>query len=62
MVEVRKLRLIQRKHNADGVVAHGFYPTDGKLHFDASERWTLNMRYGVNLYQVTGKRRSAQCR
>uniref|UniRef100_A0A914WJW7 Cyclic nucleotide-binding domain-containing protein n=2 Tax=Plectus sambesii TaxID=2011161 RepID=A0A914WJW7_9BILA len=36
----------------NGVVAHGFYPTDGSLHFDADERWTLNMNEGVNLFQT----------
>lgn len=37
---------------SDGIVAHGFYPTDGNLHFDAAEKWTLNMPEGINLYQV----------
>lgn len=37
----------------DGIVAHAFYPTEGKLHFDADEKWTLNRRDGVNLYQVS---------
>uniref|UniRef100_A0A915C917 Peptidase metallopeptidase domain-containing protein n=1 Tax=Parascaris univalens TaxID=6257 RepID=A0A915C917_PARUN len=36
----------------DGIVAHAFYPTEGKLHFDADERWTLNRKDGVNLYQT----------
>uniref|UniRef100_A0A0M3HMS1 ZnMc domain-containing protein n=1 Tax=Ascaris lumbricoides TaxID=6252 RepID=A0A0M3HMS1_ASCLU len=36
----------------DGIVAHAFYPTEGKLHFDADEKWTLNRRDGVNLYQT----------
>jgi len=36
----------------NGAVAHGFYPTDGNLHFDAAEKWTLNMPEGVNLYQT----------
>ena len=36
----------------DGVVAHAFYPLDGRLHFDADESWTLNSRQGVNLFQV----------
>lgn len=38
-----------------GVVAHGFYPMDGNLHFDASEKWTLNLDDGINLYQASLK-------
>lgn len=37
----------------DGIVAHAFYPRDGRLHFDADEEWTLNQSNGVNLYQVS---------
>ncbi|PAV87801.1 hypothetical protein WR25_11868 [Diploscapter pachys] len=37
----------------DGVVAHAFYPLDGRLHFDADEFWTLNSRQGVNLFQTS---------
>ncbi|CAJ0942448.1 unnamed protein product, partial [Mesorhabditis belari] len=36
----------------DGIVAHAFYPRDGRLHFDADEEWTLNSQDGVNLYQT----------
>lgn len=36
----------------EGVLAHGFYPTDGGLHFDGSERWTLNEYDGINVYQT----------
>uniref|UniRef100_A0A1I7XJT5 ZnMc domain-containing protein n=1 Tax=Heterorhabditis bacteriophora TaxID=37862 RepID=A0A1I7XJT5_HETBA len=36
----------------DGVVAHAFYPRDGRLHFDADEEWTLNSASGVNLFQT----------
>ncbi|RCN49507.1 Matrixin [Ancylostoma caninum] len=36
----------------DGVVAHAFYPRDGRLHFDADEDWSLNSVSGVNLYQT----------
>lgn len=36
----------------DGVVAHAFYPRDGRLHFDAEEQWSLNSREGVNLFQT----------
>nr|CDJ90006.1 Peptidase M10A M12B domain containing protein [Haemonchus contortus] len=36
----------------DGVVAHAFYPRDGRLHFDADEDWTLNSDQGVNLFQT----------
>ncbi|CAI5446427.1 unnamed protein product [Caenorhabditis angaria] len=36
----------------DGVVAHAFYPRDGRLHFDADEQWSLNTDKGVNLYQT----------
>ncbi|CAJ0570341.1 unnamed protein product, partial [Mesorhabditis spiculigera] len=36
----------------DGIVAHAFYPRDGRLHFDADEKWTLNSDDGVNLYQT----------
>uniref|UniRef100_A0A8R1I080 ZnMc domain-containing protein n=1 Tax=Caenorhabditis japonica TaxID=281687 RepID=A0A8R1I080_CAEJA len=36
----------------DGVVAHAFYPRDGRLHFDAEERWSLNSPEGVNLFQT----------
>ncbi|VDP11417.1 unnamed protein product [Heligmosomoides polygyrus] len=36
----------------DGIVAHAFYPRDGRLHFDADEDWSLNSRHGVNLYEV----------
>ncbi|CAI4231190.1 unnamed protein product [Auanema sp. JU1783] len=36
----------------DGVVAHAFYPRDGRLHFDADEDWTLNSDSGVNLFQT----------
>ncbi|KHJ43948.1 peptidoglycan binding domain protein, partial [Trichuris suis] len=35
-----------------GIVAHGFYPTNGNLHFDADEQWTLYMADGINLYQT----------
>ncbi|VDK81575.1 unnamed protein product, partial [Cylicostephanus goldi] len=35
-----------------GIVAHAFYPRDGRLHFDADEDWSLNSPTGVNLYQV----------
>ncbi|VDP00796.1 unnamed protein product, partial [Soboliphyme baturini] len=35
-----------------GIVAHGFYPQNGNLHFDADEQWTLNMDQGINFYQV----------
>ncbi len=46
------LAMTQTACHLDGIVAHGFYPTDGNLHFDADERWTLNMDGGVNLYQA----------
>ncbi|CAB3401484.1 unnamed protein product [Caenorhabditis bovis] len=36
----------------DGVVAHAFYPRDGRLHFDADEKWSLNSDEGVNLFQT----------
>lgn len=36
----------------DGVVAHAFYPRDGRLHFDAEEQWSLNSPDGVNLFQT----------
>lgn len=36
----------------DGVVAHAFYPRDGRLHFDAEEQWSLNSQEGVNLFQT----------
>ncbi|KAE9417917.1 hypothetical protein Angca_003260, partial [Angiostrongylus cantonensis] len=36
----------------DGVVAHAFYPRDGRLHFDADEDWSLNSPQGVNLFQT----------
>lgn len=36
----------------DGVVAHAFYPRDGRLHFDAEEQWSLNSKEGVNLFQT----------
>uniref|UniRef100_A0A1I7TXT1 ZnMc domain-containing protein n=1 Tax=Caenorhabditis tropicalis TaxID=1561998 RepID=A0A1I7TXT1_9PELO len=36
----------------DGVVAHAFYPRDGRLHFDAEEQWSLNSAEGVNLFQT----------
>ncbi|UMM26113.1 hypothetical protein L5515_005639 [Caenorhabditis briggsae] len=36
----------------DGVVAHAFYPRDGRLHFDAEEQWSLNSPEGVNLFQT----------
>lgn len=36
----------------DGIVAHAFYPRDGRLHFDADEDWSLNSPHGVNLYQT----------
>lgn len=36
----------------DGVVAHAFYPRDGRLHFDAEENWSLNSAEGVNLFQT----------
>ncbi|CCD61839.1 Peptidase metallopeptidase domain-containing protein [Caenorhabditis elegans] len=36
----------------DGVVAHAFYPRDGRLHFDAEEQWSLNSVEGVNLFQT----------
>ncbi|KHJ95435.1 Matrixin [Oesophagostomum dentatum] len=36
----------------DGIVAHAFYPRDGRLHFDADEDWSLNSPTGVNLYQT----------
>ncbi|WKY01024.1 hypothetical protein Q1695_015208 [Nippostrongylus brasiliensis] len=37
---------------ADGIVAHAFYPRDGRLHFDADEDWSLNSVHGVNLFQT----------
>ncbi|KAK0417576.1 hypothetical protein QR680_013090 [Steinernema hermaphroditum] len=35
-----------------GIVAHAFYPTEGELHFDAEEKWTLNSAEGINLFQT----------
>uniref|UniRef100_A0A1I8A8D0 ZnMc domain-containing protein n=1 Tax=Steinernema glaseri TaxID=37863 RepID=A0A1I8A8D0_9BILA len=35
-----------------GIVAHAFYPTEGELHFDADEKWTLNSKEGINLFQT----------
>ncbi|KJH52554.1 Matrixin [Dictyocaulus viviparus] len=40
------------KQTSDGVVAHAFYPRDGRLHFDADEEWSLNSARGVNLFQT----------
>ncbi|ESN96719.1 hypothetical protein HELRODRAFT_134573, partial [Helobdella robusta] len=33
------------------VLAHSFYPDDGRLHFDDDESWSTN-NYGINLRQV----------
>lgn len=35
-----------------GVLAHGFYPREGKIHFDEDEQFTANEDSGVNLYYV----------
>ncbi|VDM79776.1 unnamed protein product [Strongylus vulgaris] len=42
----------KQKNLQDGIVAHAFYPRDGRLHFDADEDWSLNSPTGVNLYQT----------
>ncbi|RNA28933.1 Hatching enzyme [Brachionus plicatilis] len=32
-----------------GVLAHAFFPQDGRIHFDADERWTDKSKWGINL-------------
>lgn len=35
-----------------GTLAHAFYPEDGRIHFDESEKFTLNSGSGTNLLWV----------
>ncbi|VDN07775.1 unnamed protein product [Thelazia callipaeda] len=37
---------------AGGIVAHSGYPTDGIIHFDGSEFWSIDGRYGLDLRYV----------
>lgn len=32
-----------------GVLAHAFFPSDGRIHFDMAENFTENVDYGINL-------------
>ncbi|KHJ77743.1 Matrixin [Oesophagostomum dentatum] len=55
--ELNCFKAVKRKfqptaRTPDGIVAHAFYPRDGRLHFDADEDWSLNSPTGVNLYQT----------
>ena len=34
------------------VLAHAFYPTVGKIHFDETEHFTENTKNGINLRMV----------
>ncbi|XP_014772704.1 72 kDa type IV collagenase, partial [Octopus bimaculoides] len=41
----------------NGVLAHAFYPTDGRIHFDDDEEWGVNASskkdlYGVMLHEI----------
>lgn len=36
-----------------GIVAHSGYPMEGKVHFDASELWTINGKSGIDLRYVS---------
>ncbi|KAK6743214.1 hypothetical protein RB195_010463 [Necator americanus] len=36
----------------DGIVAHAFYPRDGRLHFDADEDWSLNSATGTAVHEI----------
>lgn len=36
-----------------GIVAHSGYPMEGKVHFDASELWTINGKNGIDLRYVS---------
>jgi len=36
-----------------GIVAHSGYPMEGRIHFDASELWTINGERGIDLRYVT---------
>ncbi len=43
-------------HNFDGpfgVIAHAYYPTEGDIHFDTSETWTVGFAgSGIDIFQV----------
>jgi len=34
------------------VLAHAYFPPDGKIHFDEDEYWTVNGARGVDLYEI----------
>lgn len=51
IVDSRSITILLKQFS-DGVVAHAFYPRDGRLHFDAEEQWSLNSVEGVNLFQT----------
>lgn len=37
---------------SEGVLAHAFFPEDGRVHFDSDEPWVINTYFGIDVFTV----------